>query len=163
MAVSWSAWGLVCISGCDIWGVVGIKCAGRNDFNTNHFQTSLILGFLKPSLSPYGSTFCNGPSTTGNRWRTRFCWGFRWPLKALLEAAQGQWEVCQLWLHCSGTWQNPLRQYAANRKAGGSSWRLAAIKSPGLRRRCRLSRCPLQKLVLRQQSEPFWLENWLET
>ncbi len=87
MSVSWSAWGLVCISGCDIWGVVGIKCAGRNNFNTNHFQTSLILGFLKPSLSPYGSTFCNGPSTTGNRWRTRFCWGFRRPLQALLEAA----------------------------------------------------------------------------
>jgi hypothetical protein len=33
--------------GRDIGGVIGIKCAGQNNFNTNHFSNLLISGLFK--------------------------------------------------------------------------------------------------------------------
>ncbi len=79
-----------------LWGVFRIKCAGQNNFNTNHFRNSLFQDFFRPNQSRFGLTVCSGLSTTKRQRWTCFCCWCRRPPSSLSWGCPGQQEVKQL-------------------------------------------------------------------
>ncbi len=104
-----------------MWCVIRIKCAGRNNFHTNHFWNPIILGLFRPSPCWFRWTFLSSLSPTKWRQRTYLAMVNMTPSLLLLMFS---WDNDIPTSSVFTFWQaktSPLWQYLANRAAGGSS------------------------------------------
>jgi hypothetical protein len=143
-------------------GVFRIKCAGQNNFNTNHFRSSAISGLIKACLVPtwtyssQRSIYCQKAVADSFLLLIRVT-----PLQVLHEAALGQREVFWLRLCLSETEKGPPSRSRQIERLADCLDAFVAIKTPGMRHQQSPFLCPFTKPALGQRCGTFWLENRL--